>query len=310
MSTDRLSLSGPTMGTTWQVLCDDAPRDAAHLQADLQAAVDQVDFRMSTWKPDSTLMRFNAAPCGEWIALPTDLITVLAAGLATTTATKGAFEMNVGQAVQAWGFGAAEIDLAAIQSASAAPRISAAVALELDTGHNRARKTAPLSLDLSGIAKGYGVDRLAEVLIGHGLTHALCAIDGELRALGPQKNDQSWAVSVEDPTSPTRAAHAVLELADAAVATSGDYRHFVTVKGQRLSHTLHPQRMSPLVGAPASVTVIGQSCMLADAMATALMVMGAGEGMAFAQTRGLSVLFLLRGPNGLTQQGTGLFAPA
>lgn len=307
MSTERLSLTGPTMGTTWSVLCDDTPHDATRLQADLQAAVDLVDFQMSTWKPDSTLMRFNAVPCGEWITLPAALITVLAAGLATSTATQGAFEMNVGQAVQAWGFGAAEINLAAIQTASAAPRISAASALELDAGNNRARKSAPVSLDLSGIAKGYGVDRLAEVLTTHGITRALCAIDGELRALGSQGDGKPWAVSVEDPTSPTRAAHSVLGLADAAVATSGDYRHFVTVKCQRLSHTLHPQRMAPLVNAPASVTVIGQSCMLADAMATALMVMGADEGLAFAQTRGLSALFLLRKAGGVIERGTGLF---
>lgn len=300
-------LSGRTMGTEWRVTLDDrlSPAATAALRADLQAAVEEVDSQMSTWSPDSALMRFNAAPVGPWLPLPAPLLTVLEVGLAVSRASGGAFEMNVGDAVRAWGFGPAPIDLTAIQAARAATRIPAAQALEVDPAAGVARKTAPLALDLSGIAKGYGVDRLAEVAQGHGVTHALCSIDGELRAIGPRANGQAWQVGIDAPDGAVRGAHSRLGLADMAVATSGDYRHFVTVKGQRLAHTMNPQTGAPLTGAPASITVLGRSCMMADAMATALMVRGTERGLEIAREVGMSVLFIERGGR---VSGSGIFA--
>lgn len=302
-------LSGRTMGTEWRVLVDAtlSASVSAALRADLQAAVDEVDSQMSTWSPDSALMRFNAAPVGPWLPLPAALLTVLQAGLAVSRASDGAFEMNVGDTVRAWGFGPAPIDLAAIHAARAAPRIPAGQALELDPAAGVARKSAPLALDLSGIAKGFGVDRLAEVAKGHGVTHALCSIDGELRALGTRRDGQPWMVGIDAPDSAARGSHSRLALADMAVATSGDYRHFVTVRGQRLAHTMNPETGAPLVAAPASVTVLGQSCMLADAMATALMVQGAERGAIVATGIGMSALFIERSGR---VSGTGLFHAA
>lgn len=283
------------MGTTWSLQYE-GEVDVPSLQAALERAVQQVDEQMSTWTPFSDLMRFNDAPCGEWIPLPPQLMTVLAAGLQITRLTKGAFEMNLGQAVQAWGFSARQIDLAAIRAASAAPWVSSLEALELDQTH--ARKTAPLSLDLSGIAKGYGVDRLAEVARDFGLSRALCEIDGELRAINDPQT-QPWAVAIENPDASDRAAHSFVALAEGALATSGDYRHFVMVRGQRLAHTMDPRRRAPVVNAPASVTVLAETCLQADAMATALLVMGAEAGLAFAKSQNISAVFLTRGPNGL-----------
>ena len=294
------------MGTEWRVLLDATLSTAASaaLCADLQAAVDEVDSQMSTWSPDSALMRFNAAPVGPWFPLPAALLTVLEAGLAVGQASEGAFEMNVGDAVRAWGFGPAPIDLSAIRAARAATRIRAAQALELDPAAEVARKTAPLALDLSGIAKGYGVDRLAEVAQGHGVTHALCSIDGELRAIGTRANGQAWQVGIDAPDGAARGVHSRLALADMAVATSGDYRHFVTVKGQRLAHTMSPKTGAPLTSSPASVTVLGRSCMLADAMATAMMVVGVERGIGIAQDNGMSILFIEHSGR---ETGTGLF---
>lgn len=308
-SSDRRPLQGPTMGSHWSVTLDLPPEAAAidGLQQDLQAAVDAVDAQMSTWRADSALMQFNAAPCGDWVALPRDLLQVLAAGLRASALTGGAFEMNMGDAVRAWGFGPVAPDLGAIRAASAAPRLRAADALDLDLPQGRARKSAPLALDLSGIAKGFGVDRLAAVLAARGIGHALCAIDGELRALGGRADCSPFAVAIETPDSPDRAAHSMLGLQDAAVATSGDYRHFTMLRGRRLSHTMDPRRGAPLTDAPASVSVIAQTATEADAMATALMVMGAEAGLAFAHQAGLSCLIL---PRGGAPRGTGLFAEA
>lgn len=296
------------MGTTWQVALDvplDAPARAA-LRADLQAAVTEVDRQMSTWTPESDLMRFNAAPADTWHPLPARLLAVLQAGLGISAMTGNAFEMNVGDAVRAWGFGSEEVDLTAIRSASSAPRVTAVETLEVDAGAGLARKSAPLSLDLSGIAKGYGVDRLAETVAAHGLPRALCSIDGEVRALGTRTDGTPWSVGIDAPDGgDRRGSHSVIHLADAAVATSGDYRHFLTIRGKRLSHTIDPATRAPLAETPASVTVVASSCMVADAMATALMVMGMERGQRFAKDHGLSALFL--GHDGQTA-ATGLFA--
>lgn len=309
------ALGGPTMGTRWTVLIDEPGADLTRLQTRLQTAVDEVDAQMSTWKPDSDLMRLNAAPLDQWLALPDALMTVLAAGLSISQSTGGAFEMNIGDAVRAWGFGPGTIDLDAIRAASASRRVPATRALELDRANGRACKTAPLALDLSGIAKGYGVDRLAQTTLELGLRHALCSIDGEVRAIGTRQGGRPWAVGIDAPEDGplqglhlgTRGQHSLLALEDMAVATSGDYRHFVTVRTTRLSHTMDPARGAPLIAPPASVSVLAPSCMMADAMATALMVMGDKAGVAFANAHGLSALFLQRGADAVSAIGTGQF---
>jgi len=290
----RHALNGPTMGTRWSALFH-APSgfDPEPVHSAMAAAVAQVDSQMSTWKPDSALMRLNAAAPDQWAAIPEPLMTVLQAALEIGRASGGAFDIAVGDAVTAWGFGPTAADPAAIRAALGHSRPAAHDALDLDPRHGLARKRAPLTLDLSGIAKGYGVDRLADVAHSFGL-NALVAIDGELRALGTQPDRTPWTVAIERPNHMTRAAQSILTLSDAAIATSGDYRHWVTVGDKRLSHTMDPARGGPLATSPASVTVIADTCMMADAWATALMVAGSGAGADLARRIGLTALFLDR----------------
>jgi FAD:protein FMN transferase len=302
-----LALGGVTMGTRWSALIDDPVNDPT-LQSRFQAAVDEVDAQMSTWKPDSDLMRLNAAALDTWVRLPDRLLTVLDAGLAISRQTNGAFEMNIGDAVRAWGFGPDTISLGAIRVASATERVPATGALELDIANGRARKSVAMALDLSGIAKGYGVDRLAETARDLGFGHVVCTIDGEVRAIGARRAGRPWAVAIERPDDSTTGRHSILALEDMAVATSGDYRHYVTVGTTRLSHTMDPRRGVPLVAAPASVTVLSRSCLMADAMATALMVMGDILGVDFAKGHAISALFLHRTTGGTKAVGTGVFA--
>lgn len=302
----RHALNGPTMGTRWSALFHMPPGFAAGpVQAAMQAAVAEVDAQMSTWQPDSDLMRLNAAPVGVWVSLPPRLMTVLATALEIGRASDGAFDIGVGDAVAAWGFGPAQADPQAIRAALAAQRSPAHQVLELDAANGRARKHQPARLDLSGVAKGYGVDRLAEVAAACGIPAALVAIDGELRAIGAQPGGAPWTVAIERPDPDLRAPHAMLGLQDAAVATSGDYRHWVTVGDRRLSHTMDPRRGGPLTAPPASVTVVAATCMAADAWATALMVAGRDTGAAMARKHGLDALLIDRDGDGLRETAVG-----
>jgi thiamine biosynthesis lipoprotein len=289
----RHALNGPTMGTRWTATFF-VPRDSdpEPVRTALQAAVDEVDAQMSTWKPDSDLMRLNAAPLDAWVALPDRLIEVLRLGCDIGHASGGAFDIGMGDVVTAWGFGADTAAPDRIRAAMTAQRIPARDALKIRQG--RVRKTAPLAIDLNGIAKGYGVDRLAETLLACGIHAGLVGIDGEMRARGLQPDGQPWTVAVEAPDPQRRAPHSILALEDAAVATSGDYRHWVVVQGRRLSHTMDPSRRAPILVSPASVTVVAQTCAAADAWATALMVLGVKAGASLARQRGLDALFLLR----------------
>lgn len=310
-STDliRHALNGPTMGTRWSALFFASTWfDPGPVQAALQKAVDEVDAHMSTWKPDSDLMRLNRAPVGESVVVPADLAHVLALGMTIGRASGGAFDIGMGDAVHAWGFGPAAADVQGIHTAMAAPRRPAHEVLELEG--TQVRKRGPIALDLNGIAKGYGVDRLADTLRSFGIDAALVGIDGEMRAQGLRPDGEAWTIAIEAPDTDRRAPHAILNLQDAAVATSGDYRHWVTVEGRQLSHTMDPRRGAPLLSSPASVTVIAPSCAEADAWATALMVVGPEAGAALASRQGLSALFLLRDDaGGVRAQGCGhLFA--
>lgn len=307
----RHALSGATMGTRWSALFHmPADFDVRPVERAMAQAVAEVDAQMSTWKADSDLMRLNAAPTGAWVELPAALMTVLEAGLAIGRASDGAFDIAMGDAVAAWGFGPQAAEESRIRAALSTTRPAAHDVVELDTAAGRARKHAPVSLDLCGIAKGYGVDRLAEVAKAFALPGALLAIDGELRALGTQPDGAPWTVAIEDPDPLARRPCAILALENAAVATSGDYRHFVEIGGQRLSHTMDPKRGGPLAHAPASVTVVAETCMAADAWATALMVKGRLEGARIARKLTLDALFIDRDGDRLRRTPVGsLFQP-
>ncbi|MBC7133832.1 MAG: FAD:protein FMN transferase [Roseovarius sp.] len=289
----RVALNGTTMGTRWSALFFTDPGfDPSPIRAALQAAVDEVDGQMSVWKPDSDLMRLNVAPVGEWIAVPAQLAAVLRLGLEIGRASGGAFDIGMGDAVTAWGFGPEAAAPAGIRAAMSAARHPAHEVLEMNG--TLVRKAAPVTLDLNGIAKGHGVDRLAGTLHDHGIGNALVGIDGEMRAMGLRPDGEAWTIAVEAPEPTRRAPHSILALQDAAVATSGDYRHWVEVQGRRLSHTMDPRRGAPLIASPASVTVVARTCAEADAWATALMVLGPERGVALARRNRLDALFLLR----------------
>jgi thiamine biosynthesis lipoprotein len=293
----RRALNGSAMGARWSAVYyanDDLDADALALA--LQQAVDDVEREMSAWRPDSDLERLNRAPVGAWTNIPRNLTQVLQAALLVGELSGGAFDIGVGDLVKAWGLGAGrrtpDAEGIARLSDRAGPR--PLQTLQLDTVASKARKLAPLRLDLSGIAKGFGVDELARVMAASGLSCWLVGIDGEMRAAGRKPDGASWAVGHERPRRDERSLMGVIELDDAAVATSGDYRHGVEIDGLWHSHTIDPRCAAPLANDLASVTVLAPTAMAADAWATALMVLGAQEGADLARRVGLRAIFVAR----------------
>jgi thiamine biosynthesis lipoprotein len=297
------------MGTRYSARFFAEGVNEALVGAALFAAVDTVDRQMSTWKPDSDLSRLNAAHVGHWVGIPPELAIVLAEALRIGRASGGAFDIAVGNLVNDWGFGSVkprERPQPGVDTVSV--RHTAMDSLEFDEAGDYVRKLAPVSLDLSGIAKGFGVDELARCLERFGITSYLVGIDGELRTRGRKPDGEPWTIAVERPDYAERDVMGILELSEVAVATSGDYRHWIEHNGARSSHTMDPRSGGPLRNRLASVTVLASNCMEADAWATALMVMGENAGPTFACAHGQEALFVIRDGDHLIERGTGRFA--
>jgi thiamine biosynthesis lipoprotein len=307
----RHCLNGPTMGTRWSAsFYAESTIDFGALHLDLSAAVHEVDEQMSPWKPNSDLMRLNRAPVDDWVDLSSEILEVLDCALDIRRLSAAAFDPYVGALVDAWGFGSVrdKPDAQAIRSAHKSTPSGEHECLELDRPAGRARKCATLQLDLCGITKGYAVDRMVKVLQQHRVRHALAALDGELCGLGSKATGLPWDVAIERPEFGHRAVHGVIELEDLAIASSGDYRHYLEVGGVRIAHTMDSRRGGPVNNAVASVTVLAHTCMVADAWATAFLVAGPEEGLAMANRMEMEVLFLLRNDEGLMELGTGRFS--
>ncbi|MDK9698099.1 MAG: FAD:protein FMN transferase [Siculibacillus sp.] len=291
----RLPLSGPAMGSRWSAVVHVPPDfDTMALGRDLAGAVEEVEAEMSNWRPTSDVERLNRAPIGEWVSIPSGLLTVLEAALAIGRSSGGLFDVGVGDLVRAFGFGGGSRspDAERIAATAGRPGFDPPATLDLDPVNRRARRLAPLTIDLAGIAKGHAVDRMAEVAAGHGVASFLVGIDGELKARGRKPDGRPWIIGRERPDRESRSLSGVIELTDAAVATSGNYRHIHEIAGREMSHTMDPRTGAPLVGDLAQVTVIAESCMVADAWATALMVAGAERGSALARRMGLAAILI------------------
>lgn len=300
------------MGTRWSAIVNARPSlPLASVEAALQNAVDLVDRQMSTWKPESDLMRFNGSPVGEWIEMPEQLCHVVALGLQIGKDSDGAFDVGVGMQVATWGFGAPGAPDPV--GGRHAPKSPLAIGkdvpdLELDAEGRRLRRHSAMQLDLSGIAKGYGVDCLADVLEAFGIKDYLVSIDGEIRASGLRADGSGWIIGLERPVRDRRELVRTIEVSDMALATSGDYRHWREFEGSIISHTIDPRTGRPLRNGLAAVTVSASSCAAADAWATALLVLGKDAGPAKAREFGLYALFTAREGGDLVEVGLGGFA--
>jgi thiamine biosynthesis lipoprotein len=305
------------MGTSYRVTtyCPDA-RGLG--KAAFDALLTQVNAEMSNYLDESELSRLNRAPIGEWYPISVELLQLLALAQQLAAESQGALDVTVGPLMRLWGFGP---NAPAPSAAPAETTVAAALErtgmrhLALRAEPPAARRLAPIELDLSAIAKGHGVDRLAAVLEAAGCTNYLVDIGGELRARGRSARGDLWRVGVEIPEPGSFGQIArIVELDGMALATSGDYRNFVALPDdvpgrQNWSHTLDPRSGEPVSHNLASVTVAAPTAALADGWATALNVMGPDEGLALAQARGLAALLLVRTAQGFEERYTEAFKP-
>ena len=293
-------LGGATMGTTWRVQAHcPAPVAPAFIGAELE----RIDASMSHWREDSEISRFNATPVGTWVTLSPPLATVLRASLTLSAQSGGAFDVTVGALANAWGFGPSPSGVPAPAEALTAAREQVGFR-RLELLGERLRKTGDVHIDLSAIAKGYAVDALAHALGQRGCNDYLVEIGGEVRASGERRRGGPWRVAIEQPNPAKRAPHRVLALADAAIATSGDYRNIIERDGARLPHILDPLQGRPVGDGLASVSVVHESAMWADGYATLIMALGKERGLAFAAERQLPAYLLMRTQAGLRGEAT------
>ena len=289
---------GETMGTTYTVKIAGralTPAQVEALRADVQSALDGVDHAMSLHRPDSELRRFNAQPAGM-VALSADFYTVLHEACAVAAWSGGAFDPTVAPLVNAWGFGAAQVSAAPSAAALAAQRRSVGFGgLTLDAGRRAAAKAHDaLALDFGGVAKGFGVDAAARALAAQGFENFMVEAGGEVRALGLNAEGRPWVIGIEQPDAWPQRARLALPVSAGAVATSGDYRNVIKHDGRRYTHEIDPRTGAPIARGLASVTVAADEAIHADALATALIVLGADKGRALAESAGIAALFIIR----------------
>lgn len=301
-------LSGGTMGTYWSVKIPDGQSvDAASLQEGLETELEQVNAAMSTWREDSRISAFNAMEAG-CMAVEAGFAEVVRQALQIAEATSGAYDVTIGPLVDLWGFGSDEgIEQPAQEQIEAGLARTGWQKLWLEEGR-LCKSGEEVAIDLSSIAKGYGVDILADYLQARGITDFLADIGGELYAAGTKGGDP-WRLGVERPQddSAERQAMLVLPVSDRAVATSGDYRNFFVLDGQRYSHIIDPRSGRPVEHGAASATVVADSATLADGWATALMVMEPQAGLELAARQGLAAMLILRQEDGFEMRANALW---
>jgi thiamine biosynthesis lipoprotein len=306
---------GEAMGTTWVVLVADPVSESERLivERSVEDELKNVDRKMSNYREDSELSTFNRLPADTPLRVSSATFEVFREAMRVSELTGGAFDVTVGPLVRAWGFGPgarAEPTPPGPEELDALHERLGFRNVVLDDDAQTLTKTAPgLECDLSGIAKGYAVDRVAAALEARGYRNYMVEVGGEVRTLGKNAAGEAWRIAIESPIVGARAVHRVLPLSGLSVATSGDYRNFYEVDGEVYSHLIDPRTERPVGHTLASVSVVGESCMRADALASGLLVLGPDEGYRLATEEDLAVLFLVRGAgDAIEERATPAFA--
>jgi len=304
-------ISGPVFGTEYHinvVMKDDQAR-LRELADGIATVLEEVDASMSTWRKDSELSRFNRLnDQSQWTEVSAALHEVLARSQQISELTGGAFDVTIGPVVNLWGFGPdaqpeevpTEEELTSILAETGYEN------LQLRAEPPAVRATPKQYVDLSAIAKGYGVDVVARFLDSEGVSAFLVEIGGEVSAQGRKPGGDFWRLAIEEPVSDQRQINRIVAIGNRSMATSGDYRNYYESDGRRFSHTIDPGDGRPIDHHLVSVTVIADDCMTADALATAFNVMGLEKAKALATRENIAAYFIVRGDDGFETD----FSPA
>ena len=303
----ELVLEGPAMGTTYSIKVVGATEES-ELRALVKQQLAAVDRKMSTYRGDSELSRFNRHWSVDPFPLSVETLEVIRLALEVSEATGGAFDITVALLVEAWGFGPAnQAEPPSPESLTRLRNITGWRKLHLGKG-SVSKEEPALSCDLSAIAKGYAVDRIAGAFAAAGHARYMIELGGEVRTSGRNRHGEPWRIGVEQPIEDRREIFRVLPIEDLAMATSGDYRNYRDLDGERLTHIIDPRTTRPIRHKLAAVTVLDPLCARADAFATALMVLGESAGYEVATREGLAALFLVHtGDGGLEARATPRF---
>ncbi len=294
---------GLTMGTTFTVKIAGpglTKSESAAAQGAVAHALEAVVDAMSTYDPDSELSRFNRHDATTPFALSAETAAVFALAREVSVASTGAFDVTIRPVVDAWGFGPTKV-YRVVGDTEVADMLAHVGwrGLAVNADERTVTKARPdLSADLSGIAKGYGVDRAAQALEALGIAHYMIEAGGEVRTRGHNAEGRPWQIAIERPDAMPPQPHLVVPLSGLSMATSGDYRIYFERDGRRYSHEIDPVTGCPIRNGLASVSVVAQECAFADAMATALIVLGPDKGYALATAQNVAASFIVREPDG------------
>jgi len=305
-SNNSVNFTGDTMGTQWSVTLGLENDGLASLQEGegdayqailftITAELERINALMSTWDPNSELSLFNVNQSVEPITLHADTLAVIRTALEVSKTTNGAYDVTRGNVFALWGFSRDEPlpDAPSREDLNSALASSGWQALTL-SNQTAQKKYPAMTVDLSSVAKGFAVDRIGEILEAQALSHYLVNIGGEIRSRGRASAEQLWRIGVEAPNTDLAAG---IEVSDAHLASSGSYRNVRIINGRQVSHLIHGQTGQPVTDGLVAVTVLHDSTALADAWATAFMVVGAKEAKKRALSDDLAVQLTLLAPS-------------
>ncbi len=314
---NTVSITGSTMGTTFSVkivrnnflLLGNVKKKLNELEQGINSILEDVNNKMSTYRKDSEISRFNSYGKNDWFTISNDTVFVISASLDVSRKTMGKFDITVGPLVNIWGFGK-DFSKREIPEKTVIEKLKKKIGYKfLDVRYNPPalkKKLKGLYCDLSAIAKGFGVDRVAEFLDSKGFLNYLVEIGGEIRVRGVNGAGATWSVGIKSPKVRPGLSR-VIHISDCSMATSGDYMNYFEKNGKRYSHTIDPDTGYPVIHDLVSVTVIHRSCMMADAYATAIDVLGPKKGLKFALKEKIPVFMIRHSGNKFIEQTTPLF---
>ncbi|MBY7909069.1 FAD:protein FMN transferase [Vibrio fluvialis] len=308
----QVHLSGPTMGTSYNIkyLQQDGLPSSDDLHKEIDRLLEEVNDQMSTYRKDSELSRFNQYKGIDPFEVSNQTATVVKEAIRLNGLTEGALDVTVGPLVNLWGFGPEARPEVVPTDAELAERKANTGIHHLSVDGNKLSKDLPhLYVDLSTIAKGWGVDVVANYIESQGIHNYMVEVGGEIRLKGLNRDGVPWRIAVEKPTVDERSIQEIIEPGDMAIATSGDYRNYFERDGVRYSHIINPQTGRPIHNRVVSVTVLDKSCMTADGLATGLMVLGDEKGIEIAEQNHIPVFMIVKTDDGFKEIASSAFKP-